>query len=273
MGLIKFVNYLLDMARRMVRKGVVFVEYIANFFEAFVWSVRNKIVFLALIALSIPFFSQIIKIEGVGLIIITFVVVDIIVTLINNFYKPNKRIIPLAERVFSLIPYIWIFIETTINYFDWGVYVLSDMLNTTFGVNNFYPVLVDFIERYTSIPGGQFIQTGLFFLFYYGIGRNKTIFPFFVRYNYVQAVLFVGISTFICHIFMLWAKIHSVPTEIGIVAVMIYSLSTLLFGFCMVSVILGRESKIPFLHQNILFHTGLREDDGRNPLGLNEYDK
>jgi len=41
----------------------------------------------------------------------------------------------------------------------------------------------------------------------------------------------------------------------------------------MLSTLLGRESNIPFLHQNILYHTGLREKDGYNPLGLDEYDK
>jgi len=273
MGLVKIIELVLDMIRRLIRKSVVLIEYTSNFLEAFVWSVRNKLVFLGLLIIVLPFCSQIISIDGAGYIFITFIIVDILVTLLNKFFQPKKRIIPFTERLFSLIPYIWIFIETTINYFDWALYFLANVMNTTFGLTNFYPVLENFIIQYTTLPGGQYLQLVFFFLFYYGIGRNKSLFPFFVRYNYVQAVLFTGISTFLCHIFMLWSKVHTVPLEIGVIAVTIYSFSTALFAFCMLSTLFGRESNIPFLHQNILYHTGLREKDGYNPLGLDEYDK
>ena len=276
MGLVKIIDDALDFIRSLARKISILIEYTSNFLEAFVWSVRNKLVFLGVLILAFPFWSQIIYLndpKGAGFIVITFISVDMSITLLNRFYKNKRRIVPFRERFFSLIPYIWIFIETTINYFDWALYFLANVMNTTFGLTNFYPVLENFIIQYTTLPGGQYLQLVFFFLFYYGIGRNKSLFTFFVRYNYVQAVLFTGISTFLCHIFMLWAKVHTVPIEIGVVAVTIYSFSTALFGFCMLSTLFGRESKIPFLHQNILYHTGIKEDDRHNPLGLDEYDK
>jgi|AntRauTorckE5430_2_1112549.scaffolds.fasta_scaffold00267_16 hypothetical protein len=273
MRIVKIIEYVFNVVRRTVRKTVSFVEYLANYLEAFIWSVRNKIIFLALVILIIPFCAQITNIEGAGRVLVTFFVIDIILTLVTTFYKPKNRIIPLRERAFSIIPYVWVFIETTINYFDWSVYFLDEVMRTSFGQNNFYTPLINFIEQYTSLPGGQFIQVGLFFLFYYGVGRNKLVFPFFIRYNYIQAILFTGISTFVCHIFMLWAKAHTVPAETGVIAVLIYSLTALVYGFCIVSTIFGRESNIPFIHQAIMFHTGLRDDDGRNPIGTDEYDK
>jgi len=146
-------------------------------------------------------------------------------------------------------------------------------MRNSFGQNDLYVSFTNFIEQYTNLPRGQFLQVGLFVLFYYGIGRNKLVFPFFGRYNYIQVVLFTGISTFICHIFMIWAKIHTLFVETGIVALLIYSLTILVFGFCILSTIFARESNISFLHEAILFHTCLKEDDGRNPLGVDEYDK
>lgn len=273
MKIVKNIEDISNYVRRQVRKTVTFIEYVGNHIEAFIWSVRNKIIFLALIILIIPFSAQIINSEGAGRVLVTFVVVDIILTLVTKFYKPKNRIIPLRERVFSIIPYVWVFIETTINYFDWSVYFLDEVMRTSFGQNDFYTPLISFVEKYTSLPGGQFIQVGLFFLFYYGVGRNKLVFPFFVRYNYTQAILFTGISTFVCHIFMLWAKTHTVPSEVGVVAVLIYSLTALIYGFCIISTLFARESNIPFLHQAIMYHTGLRDDDGRNPIGVDEYDK
>jgi len=273
MGFVKIIEYFLNLIRRVVRKIVTFIEYVANYLETSVWLVRNKIVFLSLLILIIPFCAQIVNIKGAGQILVTFVVVDIFLTLVTTLYTPKNRIIPLRERLFSIVPYIWVFIETTINYFDWSMFFIEDVLRESFGQNDIYVSFVNFIEQYTNLPGGQFLQAGLFFLFYYGIGRNKLVFPFFVRYNYVQAVLFTGISTFICHIFMIWAKTHTLFVETSIVAVLIYSLTILVFGFCILSTIFARESNIPFLHEAILFHTGLREDDGRNPLGVDEYDK
>lgn len=164
MGLVKIIELVLDMIRRLIRKSVVLIEYTSNFLEAFVWSVRNKLVFLGLLIIVLPFCSQIISIDGAGYIFITFIIVDILVTLLNKFFQPKKRIIPFTERLFSLIPYIWIFIETTINYFDWALYFLANVMNTTFGLTNFYPVLEKF---YNSIYNFTWrtISSACFFLF------------------------------------------------------------------------------------------------------------
>ena len=184
MGLVKVIEFALDIVRRLIRKSVVLIEYVSNFLEAFVWSVRNKLVFLGLLIIVLPFCSQIISIDGAGSILITFLIVDIVVTLLNKFFQPKKRIIPFTERLFSVIPYIWIFIETTINYFDWALYFLANVLNTTLGLTNFYPILENFIIQYTTLPGGQYLQLVLFFLFYYGVGRNKNVFSFFFTHLY-----------------------------------------------------------------------------------------
>jgi len=272
MGFVEIIEDILNLIRRVVRKIVIFIEYLANHVETSVWVLRNKIIFLALLILFIPFTAVIINIEGAGQVLITFVVVDMALTLIN-LYRPKNRIIPLRERLFSILPYVWVFVETTLNYFEWSMFYIEDVLHQSLGSNEPYLAFVNFIEQYTNLPGGPFLQVGFFFLFYYGIGRNKLVFPFFVRYNYTQAVLFTGFSTFICHIFMVWAKIHTVAEETSIVAVVIYSCTIVIFGFCILSTIFARESKIPFIHDAILYHTGLREDDGTNPLDVDEYDK
>lgn len=122
MGFVKIIEYFLNLIRRVVRKIVTFIEYVANYLETSVWLVRNKIVFLSLLILIIPFCAQIVNIKGAGQILVTFVVVDIVLTLITTLYTPKNRIIPLRERLFSIVPYIWVFIETTINYFDWSMF-------------------------------------------------------------------------------------------------------------------------------------------------------
>jgi len=53
------------------------------------------------------------------------------------------------------MPYFWVFIKTIINYFNWSMFFLDDVMKRIFGQNDFYVFFANFTEYYKNLPGEQ----------------------------------------------------------------------------------------------------------------------
>lgn len=267
------------------------VEKWGNGIELFIYRFRNLIVFLAILYFLSPFSnlisgSTISEINDVFnnvsqpaqaiigknflttnifWIFVVILIFEVMGQIRKRFADKLKKleIVTPSERLFSILPYFWLWIEFTSTYFDYVLDFLDGWL-TMEQKGKVFEFCTHLFSTYGSLPGTQYgiPGYGLFFLFYFGIGRNKEKFSFFIRYHYINCILTGAIFSFFSHLFFLWIKHQpeSDLTNFGGSTTYSFLFITLLVG--VVSVILGRETKIPFIHQAIFYHTGRREDDG-----------
>ena len=89
----------------------------------------------------------------------------------------------------------------------------------------------------------------IFYVFLYGVARNKNHFSYFTRYHYGHVTILGAWSIFIHHIFELLVEFCTNKFIIETIAVFIYSLLCLLIIFSIFSIFFGKESNIIFFHQ------------------------
>lgn len=267
------------------------VEKFANSIELFVYRFRNPIVFISITYLLSLFFGfleptsrqniqdffnfifhPLQKIIGVNyfttnsfwifVIIIIFEFIGQIRKLFADRLQRLKIITP-SERLFSLLPYFWIWTEITPTYFDYLIDFLEGSVSPEQKIT-----IVEACARIfavtTHLPGHEFGLPGygIYWLFYFGIGRNKEKFSFFTRYHFINCILTTGIWGFVSHLFFLWLDLSPSAAMQNFIGFTIYGcfIGVMLTGI--ITTILGRETEIPFIHQAIFYHTGRREDDG-----------
>ena len=176
--------------------------------------------------------------------------------------KNKKGSIIILERFFAIIPYLFFIVEISYSLVD------SCMLfiKSTFSIddvkvvwaNYIYPILF----TYSKLPG---LKSGLFglFLFYFNyiyVGRNKLKFSHFVRYHYVQSMVTNSFLAFVIHTFYLFIKYNpnsELKSFIGFNIYVFFVALNLIFIF---SALLGRETKIIFLDDAIVYHIGPRDN-------------
>lgn len=266
---------------KVVSKVRTFIERLSQYAEMGVWNFRNIFVKSILILIFVPFgfwyysFLEDTRIKSISttvanpkiyLILYCLLVGGLVFELVTRYLnwtssKNNKIGVPtLLDRVLSILPYLWIWLEAT------RVYQFQLIKHLKYNPQILYKV-VPIIQSYENLPGHQFgLVTFLIFTFlFYGIGRNKTQFRFVVRYHSIQALLVEALIYFQSHIYLLWAE-RRVSDDIlsENVALMIYSFilfSLVIFSF---SALFGLQTRIPFLHQAVIYHTGEEKDDPYN---------
>lgn len=280
--------FILRIFKRILEKG-------GNIVELLIYRFRNPLIFTAILCFLAPFSgllspSSFLKINelftnvseplkqvigtnflttNIFWIFVVILVFEITGQIRKRFANKLKKleIVTPSERLFSLLPYFWLWLEFTNTYFDYVLDFLEGWLTPEQKIQ-VIEFCTNLFTTYTDLPGTKLgiPGYGLFFLFYFGIGRNKEKFSFFIRYHYVSCILTAGLFSFFSHLFFLWVK-HNPTTEItNFFGSTTYSLLFLIIAFGAISVILGRETNIPFIHQAIFYHTGKREDDGSSKL-------
>jgi hypothetical protein len=267
------------------------IEKWGNSIELFVYRFRNPIIFISIFYI-LSFFSGLLsfssiskmnelfvgvsepvkKVVGVNflttnifwifIVILIFEIMGQVRKLFANQLKKLEIITP-SERLFSLLPYFWLWLEFTNTYFDYVLDFLDGWITPEQKLKVF-EFCTNLFSTYGNLPGTSYGLPGygLFFLFYFGIGRNKEKFSFFIRYHYINGILTSAIFGFITHLFFLWVK-HQPVTEItNFVGSTTYSFFFLIICIGCIASLFGRETKIPFIHQAIFYHTGRKEDDG-----------
>jgi hypothetical protein len=293
---------------RLIDKIRVFIEYLANWVELGVWRVRDPLIFTLLAILIIPLlksgltalnaikFKEIDTANGVNEIlnnsqsnsinslytIICALILGVILFEIGLQYinyrtrqKKKKGIVTIIERGFTLISYAWATLEMTSMYssmyptydppVEFFKRVFPNMSGQQIGAL-IKPIIIT-VSSITSSQGGL-VGLGIFLLFFYGVGRNKTKFKFFIRYHYIQAILLYAMFGFQFHIYALFTERSAATSLMEFIGITLYSvnLSILILGIS--ATILGRETNFPFIHDAIQYHTGRKEDEGKGFLDL-----
>ena len=176
--------------------------------------------------------------------------------------KNKKDSLIILERSFAIIPYIFCIVEISYSLVDSCLLFVK----TTFSIedaktvwaNYVYPILF----TYSKLPG---LKSGLFglFLFYFNyiyVGRNKLKYSHFVRYHYVQAILTNSCLAFILHTFYLFLKYNPGFELTEFMAFNIYSFFVALNLFYIFSALSGKETKITFIDDAIIYHIGPRDE-------------
>jgi hypothetical protein len=258
------------------------LESLSNDIELKIWKNRQKIIFVGIsYAIGYPIY----KLVTGGLdslkspsdemsLSYTIGIVLIVFLAFSEFYIRRKNLpsnsVSIGTRLFTLFAYLWSWVELSLSYFDYVINVYSSI----FDPNQLEQALTfvwPIFEFYMGLPG---LKTGLvgysvFFLFFFGIGRNKDTFQFFTRYHYVQAILFSALFGFQIHLFTIYARLNSASVlTINYLGATLYSLGLLILVFSACSVILGVETNFPFMHDAIQYHTGRKENEGIDPLDI-----
>lgn len=180
--------------------------------------------------------------------------------------KKEKYSVPFYERIFCLFPYFIMFfflIRSSYQYsFLWLNLSLGISLST---VNYFFTILIKpGIMAFTQIIGQKSGLDALFLFYfeYFYIARNKTIFSYFIRYNFVFSILLTQVLGFVYSCFLLWKKYHlsTAYTDFNnYIGTNIFGLFLSLILYGLIMTFLGKQPIIPFLDEAIEFHIGSRK--------------
>jgi large-conductance mechanosensitive channel len=300
------IDDLIRLPIRLIDKIRVFVEYLANWIEMGIWRTRDPLIFtlIALILLpiikigwnelnSIKFknissgnyeneFKNILNHQAnelsyynqIYLLIVAIVIGVVLFEMVLQYVNFRKRkksktgVITIVERFFACLAYFWVGLEMTSMYLELAIDFLKRVIPTA-STNDIYSVIGPVIQWYTQeIPGAKYGIIGymLFILFFYGIGRNRNKFKFFIRYHFIQAVLLLALFGFQGHIYFFWSERNNLTQLVEFVGITIYSIVLSTLSLTTISAILGVETKIPFVHDAIQFHTGRKEDQDKGLL-------
>jgi hypothetical protein len=180
---------------------------------------------------------------------------------IQAFLQKKKNSVTITQRLFAIIPYVFFLVEMTYSLID------SCMLFIEAGfpkesVQQFFAHFVyPILSTYSALPG---LKMGIFgwFIFYfdyYYVGRNKETFSHFVRYHYVQSMLFTSLYSFICHLYYLWVKRNPLAEINDFLGFNIFSFFLFINLICIISALIGKETQITFMDEAIQYHIGPRK--------------
>lgn len=274
-----------------------FVESIGNKVEYVIWKKRQSLIFVGvcvgiiyplirslLIGLesikyetkeikAITNYGTNIRIDEITDIYSISVGVIIFLIILEIFIRSIKRFsgtITVGDRIFASFAYLWSWTELTLTYFDYAVKFLSGIIEPA-EIQKIIELFTPYFEVYTNLPGTKLGIIGYlaFFTFFYGIGRNKSTFKFFIRYHFIQSTLLAALFAFQGHLFFLFIKLDPTQTVFtDFAGTTVYSFTLLILACCFLSVILGLETYLPFMHDAIQYHTGRKEDEGKDPFNL-----
>lgn len=291
----EFFNFLANLPLLILKKFRVFIEYLSNFIEMGVWKTRDLLtygglfLFLGYIIYNsfgayefdtsmteynsdgniILKFKTLITMLGLpGILFFAGIILNQVWAQVSYTKEQRRYSVTLLDRLFATIPYLWLTVEMSISYFDYCLEFCLDLLPIDKIIGPFQ-IITSILEGYQKIPGVSSGVTGyaLFFLFFYGIGRNKTSWKFFIRYHFIQAILFAALFGFQGHLFFLWANHNPLEELVNFIGVSLYSFILLVASISLISVWIGKETSFPFLHGAIQYHTGRKEDEGKGLLG------
>jgi hypothetical protein len=178
-------------------------------------------------------------------------------TVINNRNKKEKeKVVTILDRIIALIPFLWIVFAYNLTTLDYTLHFLRFGISRGAYLDFEYYFLNPSIRFYSEIPAT--VHYLIFFLEY--ASARRKIFSYFVRYQILQILLFQSIAFCFDHLLSMWVK-YSGPgfaEETLFIGFNGYSLITSLIIYAFITILLGKETKLPFFDKAIQFHIGAR---------------
>jgi hypothetical protein len=181
---------------------------------------------------------------------------------IQNKLKNKNHIVTLSQRFFAILPYLLFLVEMTYSFIDSCMLFIQSILPHDFVQVFFASYVWPILLAYSNLPG---LKLGIFgwFIFYfdyYYVGRNKEKFSHFVRYHFMQSMLFTSLYSFVTHLYFLWVKRNPLAEINDFLGFNIYSFFLFINLICICSAFIGKETKITFMDEAILYHIGPRKN-------------
>jgi hypothetical protein len=176
--------------------------------------------------------------------------------------KKKKGFIGIFERFFSIIPYLLFIVEMSYTLVDFLMIFVQSMVAQEdlrqFCASYIFPVLT----LYAKLPG---LTNGLFgfFIFYFNyfyIARNKLKYSHFLRYHYTQSMLANCVYSLVTHLFFIFLKYNKLSDLKDFMGFNIYAFFLFVNVIFIFSALFGKETKIPFLDEAVLYHIGPRKN-------------
>jgi hypothetical protein len=258
------------------------LESLSNNVELKIWKNRQKIIFVGICyCIGYPICKLVTGgLESLkspsGEMSLPYIIEIVLIVFLafSEFYLRRKNLlsksVSIGTRLFTLFAYFWSWVELSLTYFDYVINVYSSIFDPN-QLEQIVTFVLPIFQFYMGLPGLKIGIVGYsaFFLFFFGIGRNKDTFQFFTRYHYVQAVLFSALFGFQSHLFNIYVRLNLASSEvINYIGATFYSLGLLILVYSFCSVILGVETNFPFMHDAIQYHTGRKENEGIDPLDI-----
>ncbi len=184
------------------------------------------------------------------------------------FFKLKKNSVTISQRLFAIFPYLLFIVEMTYSLIDSCMLFIEAVIPKDIVQHFFSSYIFPILFLYSSLPG---LKMGIFgwFIFYfdyYYVGRNKEKFSHFVRYHFVQSMLFSSLYSFVCHFYFLWIKRNPLAEINDFIGFNIFSFFLLISIICILSALIGKETKITFMDEAIQYHIGLRKNNTDSSL-------
>jgi hypothetical protein len=194
---------------------------------------------------------------------ICFVVIFDGIIAIKKKKKTDEDIVPMRERLFAILPYLWFLIEMTYGMLD-SFTVFIKLVAPENQVDFItYDLVAPCISAYLNIPFIKlgFISNFIYYFNYFYVGRNDEKFSFFVRYFYIQCLAISSLFTLVMHIYFLALKygLRLDPVLRQFFGLNIYALFLTSVSIIIIFILLGKESMIPGIHPSILYHVGIKK--------------
>lgn len=207
-------------------------------------------------------FSLLVKFLGLVALGLGAVIFEVATRYLNKISKTKKRsgTATFVDRIVSVLPYFWLWLETTRSY---QFHLIKHFRNSP----QLLSVVIPMLQSYENLPGKRFGLPAyiIFYILFFGIGRNRGQFKYVVRYHAIQAMLTDALFYFQFHLFSVWAE-RKVSDDFTVenTVVMFYTFIMLIIIVFAITAVLGIPTRIPFLHEAIEYHIGEEKDDPFN---------
>lgn len=245
---------------------------VKNFLVKILQEQKDYVVLLTLLIIYFPLFSAY-KISFLILFLVG--IVDFFNTRLKKKLKQKEKYyVPIFERIFALFPYVLMFFtlisgltKEAIQIFDLESSGPQNPASIIF-IKLIYPGLVGFqsiIGRGTGVEN----LFSFYFEFYY-VGRNKQSFSYFVRYQYVFAMLMSQAFNFACSMFRTfkWYNADNFPKLVESFGVTLFICFFLVICYGVINTVEGKQPILPFLDLSVQYQIGIREKEDESLVGL-----
>lgn len=181
---------------------------------------------------------------------------EIKILITNKNKKEKEKTVTITERIYVLIPFFWIVFAYNLSTLDYTLHFLR------FGLSR--GDLLDFQYFYLN-PAINFYN-GLHPLVHYAIfmaeytSARQRVFSYFVRYQIMQILLLQAVTYCFDHLLTMAIKYSGdgFVEEALFVGFNAYSVFTALMIYALISILRGKETRLPFIDNAIQFHIGAR---------------
>lgn len=196
-------------------------------------------------------------------IVLIFCVLRFFTFKIPNDKKQDLLTIPLQDRLFATLPYIWFIFEITHTLIKPHKLLVASILPPDYYVSFIQNFTYPLISGYANLPGLKQGITGLFIftIEYTYIVRNFEQFSYFIRYFFMQAILLHLTFVLTGHLYfaLSYNFMNYCQPALQFISLNLYSFYLVSALMLIISALTGKETKLNFIDDAILYHIGKRK--------------